>query len=100
MSGPLPELRAAELDLLAAVDRSRRRDESIAAWRRWAASIDIDRVDAGTFELLPRLPRRLEELGATAVLPAPSSCAMALIGARPSAAECVRGPADLIAGIP
>lgn len=66
MSGPLPELRAAELDLLAAVDRSRRHDESIAAWRRWTASVDIDRVDAGTFELLPRLHRRLEELGATA----------------------------------
>lgn len=63
MKRPPPELRPDELDLLLAVDRSSGRDEAIAAWRRWATGVDIDRVDGATFELLPRVQRRLEELG-------------------------------------
>lgn len=58
-----PPLRPHEIDLLSAVDRSLPAEAAIDAWRRWAAAVDIDEIDAGTFELLPRLQRRIEELG-------------------------------------
>lgn len=56
------KLRPDELDLLAVVDPFRGSDEVIAAWRRWAGAVDLDHVDAGAFELLPRVQRRLEDL--------------------------------------
>ena len=55
-------LAAINLDLLKAVDRSRSASESGEAWRRWNQTVDLDAVDAGAFELLPRLQRRLEEI--------------------------------------
>jgi hypothetical protein len=48
-------LRAALLDGEAALD----------AWQRWEACVPLDRVDAGSFRLLPLLYRNLSRLGVT-----------------------------------